>query len=58
MSETSVLKMLGTNHISGIQVTKRDEKGRKCVYVCMSHKGRCPWDSVDFKKGVSETVLT
>jgi len=25
---------------------------------CMSHKGRCPWDSVELKKGASETVLT
>ena len=24
----------------------------------MSHKGRCPWDSVESKKGDSETVLT
>jgi len=29
-----------------------------CVCACMSHKGRCPWDSVDLKKGASETVLT
>jgi len=25
---------------------------------CMSHKGRCPWDSVELRKGASETVLT
>jgi len=25
---------------------------------CMSHKGRCPWDSFDLKEGDSETVLT
>ena len=23
----------------------------------MSHKGRCPWDSVELQKGASETVL-
>ena len=60
MSETSVLKMLGANHISGIQfIDKRDSKvTENGVVVCMSHKGRCPWDSNDLKKGASETGIT
>ena len=28
------------------------------MHVCMSHKGRCPSDSVDSNKGVKKTVLT
>jgi len=34
------------------------KKGLGCVHARMSHKGRCPWDSVDLNKGASETVLT
>jgi len=38
---------------------KRDSKGTENgVFVCMSHKERCPWDSVELKKGASETALT
>jgi len=27
------------------------------LHACMSHEGRCPRDSVDLKKGASQTVL-
>ena len=46
-----------TSQVGSIQILLK--KGNtNCVVACMSHEGRCPWDSVDSNEGASETVLT
>jgi len=53
-TSTASAQLPPTSQVGSIQIFL---KKVVWLYVCVSHKGRCPRDSVDLKKGASETVL-